>query len=352
MMTEAQRLRLTHLAAFAAVYLIWGSTYLAIRYAIETLPGFLMSGVRFAVAGLALYAFASWRGAARPTAGQWRAASVAALFLFVGGNGGVVFAQHWIPSGLAALMVGTEPLWVVVLLAFWGGGSERPTRRTLVALLVGFAGAAILARPQESIGLVGGDSGAVPVVALLAIVVAPLAWAVGSLYARDADMPENRSLGVAMQMIAGGVGLCVLGLFAGEAAEVDLGAVSGRSVLAFFYLIVFGSIIAFSAYSWLLRHTKATLVATYAYVNPVIAVFLGWLLAGEPIGLQTAVASVLIIGAVVLVGMEERSVRQRARLPILPVPVCCQEDTLGSPAEHQLLEHQLPSESLESAGGA
>lgn len=345
-MTEAQRLRLTHLAAFAAVYLIWGSTYLAIRYAIETLPGFLMSGVRFAIAGLALYAFASWRGAARPTAAQWRAAIVAALFLFVGGNGGVVFAQHWIPSGLAALMVGTEPLWVVVLLAFWGGGSERPTRRTLVALLVGFAGAAILARPQESIGLVGGDSGAVPVVAVLAIVIAPLAWAVGSLYARDADMPENRSLGVAMQMIAGGVGLCLLGLFAGEASAVDLGAVSSRSVLAFFYLIVFGSIVAFSAYSWLLRNTKATLVATYAYVNPVIAVFLGWLLAGEPIGLQTMVASILIIGAVVLVGMEERSTRRRARMPSLPVPVCCQEDQadqedpVGSPADPSFSEHQ------------
>ena len=327
-MTEAQRLRLTHVAAFAAVYLIWGSTYLAIRYAIETLPGFLMSGVRFAVAGLALYVVAGWRGAARPTAGQWKAAIIAALFLFVGGNGGVVFAQHWIPSGLAALMVGTEPLWVVVLLAFWGGGSERPTRKTLIALLVGFAGAAILARPQESIGLVG--EGSVPVVAILAIVLAPLSWAAGSLYSRDADMPENRSLGVAMQMIAGGVGLCLVGLVSGEAAAVDLGAISSRSVLAFFYLIVFGSIIAFSAYSWLLRNTKATLVATYAYVNPVIAVFLGWLLAGEPIGAQTAVASVLIIGAVVLVGMEERATRRRGRLPTPPVPVCCEEDTVSS----------------------
>ncbi|MDH3405105.1 MAG: EamA family transporter [Acidobacteriota bacterium] len=315
-MTEAQRLRLTHAAAFAAVYLIWGSTYLAIRFAIETLPGFLMAGVRFVAAGLALYAIAAWRGAARPTRAQWRSAAIAAAFLFVGGNGGVVFAQHWIPSGLAALIVAVEPLWVVVLLTFWGGGSERPSRRTVVALAIGFAGAAILARPQDSIGLVAGDAGRVPALALAAILVSPLAWAAGSLYARDADMPDNRSLGVAMQMIAGGVGLVLVGLAAGEAAEVDLAAASGRSLAALLYLVVFGSIIAFSAYSWLLRNTRATLVSTYAYVNPVIAVFLGWLLAGEPIGAATVVATALIIGAVVLVGMEAR--RSRRRLPPTP----------------------------------
>jgi len=307
-MTETERLRFTQIGAFAAVYLIWGSTYLAIQIAIETLPGLLMSGARAGIGGLVLYSIARWRGAPRPTAEQWRSASVIGLFLFLGGNGGVVLAEHWVPSGLAALFVGAEPLWVVLALAFWPGGSEKPRSRTIAALALGFLGVAALALSGESV-----DAGAIPLLPLVIIVLAPLAWAIGSLYSRGAKTPDSGFMAAGTQMITGGVALLVAGVLRGEVAQFDPSAVSGRSVAAWFYLLVLGSVVAFGAYSYLVRTTRPTLVATYAYVNPIVAVFLGWLIAGEAVTGMTLISSALIIGAVVLIGLEER----RRRLSLL-----------------------------------
>ena len=305
-MTEAQRLRFTHIAAFAAVYLIWGSTYLAIRIAIETLPGLLMSGVRAGIGGLVLYAIARYRGAGRPTAAHWRSATVIGLFLFLGGNGGVVLAEHWVPSGLAALFVGAEPLWVVLALAVWPGAAEKPEWRTLGALGLGFLGVTVLALSGQSI-----DAGAIPLLPLVIIILAPLAWAIGSLHSRRADTPRDGFQAAGMQMMAGGAALLVAGMLRGEAATFDPAAVSTRSLIAWVYLVVLGSIVAFGAYSYLLRTTRPTLVATYAYVNPIVAVFLGWLIAGEVVTGMTLIASTLIVGSVVLIGLEERRRRRR-----------------------------------------
>jgi drug/metabolite transporter (DMT)-like permease len=304
--TEAERLRWTQLAAFAAIYLIWGSTYLAIRIAIETLPGLLMAGARFMLGGLVLYGLARLRGAARPRPEHWRTAAVIGLFLFLGGNGGVVFAEHWVPSGLTALFVGVEPLWVVVALALWPRGAERPTPHTVVSLLVGFVGVALLALSGQSI-----DAGAIPVLPLIVVVLAPLSWAVGSVYSRGAATPDDPFLAAGMQMLSGGLALGAAGFATGEAAAFDPAAVTTRSLVAFAYLVVLGSIVAFTAYGYLVRTTKPTLVATYAYVNPIVAVFLGWLVADERVGATTLVASALIIGAVALIGLEARRLRRR-----------------------------------------
>lgn len=301
--------RVRQIIAFAAVYTVWGSTYLAIRFAIETLPGFIMAGVRFLTAGLVLYIWMRWRGAPAPTRRQWRSALLIGGLLLLGGNGAVVWAEQFVPSGLTALLVGTEPLWVAALLLL-GPGGERPSARTFGALLVGFSGAAILAAPAE---LVGGAPIYLP--GVLVIVLGAISWACGSLYARRADLPKSLALTTAMQMLCGGALLTITAVATGELRGFEPAAVSAKSLLALAYLIVFGALIAYSAYGWLLRNTEPTLVATYAYVNPVVAVFLGWLLAGEPLGPRTWVATPLIVGAVILVG------RARRRPPVAPPTV-------------------------------
>ncbi len=297
--------RTKQIAAFAAVYLIWGSTYLAILYAIETLPPWLMAGTRHLISGAVLYAWARWRGAAKPELRHWKPAAIIGALLLLCGNGSVVWAEQHIPSGLAALLIGTEPLWVVILMWLWPRG-ERPTFKVLGALVIGFCGAALLASPE---------AGATPspyyLLASLAIIFACLTWAGGSLYARHASFPQSPVLTTGMQMLCGGAFLIPVGLLAGEGAQLQLAEVSVRSWLAFAYLIVFGSMVAFSAYSWLVRTTEPTMVATYAYVNPVVAVFLGWFLADEPFGLRTLIATILIVTSVVLTTLVQN---QKARL--------------------------------------
>ncbi len=290
--------RLKALAAFAAVYLIWGSTYLAIRFAIETLPGFSMAGIRFVVAGAVLVAAAAISGAGRPTARHWANAALIGFLLLVCGNGSVVWAEQRVPSGLAALLIGTEPLFIASMLWFLPGG-DRPGRRTVLALLIGFAGAALLAlaAPAE-----GEAPLHLPSVAMLLF--ACVTWAAGSLYARKADAPSSALWGTGIQMLTGGAMLLLIALVTGEWRQIHPEAVSERSAMALLYLIVAGSIVGYTAYTWLVRNVRPTLVATYAYVNPVVAVLLGWAFAGEPIGPTTIFASVLIIGAVVLASMD------------------------------------------------
>lgn len=310
-MTESTKPSLLVLVlAFGIVYLIWGSTYLAIRYAIETLPGLTMAGARFLLAGGLLYAWARWRGATSPTLEQWRNAAIIGGLLLLGGNGLVVWAEHYVHSGWAALLVGTEPLWVVILLLL-APGSKRPDARTILAIGIGFAGVVVLTVP-------GGSSDGTPLYlpAVLALPMAALSWAAGSLYARKANLPRSAPLATATQMLAGGVLLLLTGAGVGEWRDIDPSTFSNASMIAFAYLVVFGSLIAFSAYAWLVRNVDPTLAATYAYVNPVVAVALGWWLADEPVGLRTVFAAILIVSAVILLSVRKQKRPGRARADV------------------------------------
>ncbi len=282
-------------AAFAAVYVVWGSTYLAILFAIETLPPFLMAGTRFLVSGAALYAWTRARGAPRPTRPNWRAAAVVGAFLLVGGNGGVAWAEQRVPSGLAALLIATVPLWMV-LLEWWRSGGVRPGWRTWAGIATGFLGLGILVGPAELLG-----GGAADGVGAAVLVAAAALWAVGSVYSKRAALPESPLQATGMEMLAGGALLVLLGSLVGEWGRVDPGAVSARSLLALAYLVVFGSGLGFTAYVWLLKHVEVAKVSTYAYVNPVVAVFLGWLLAGEVVTARTLVAAAVIVVAVAFI---------------------------------------------------
>ncbi|MCH9649487.1 MAG: drug/metabolite exporter YedA [Deltaproteobacteria bacterium] len=332
-------LGLTALLAFAAVYVIWGSTYLAIRIAIETLPALTMAGVRFLTAGSLLLAWVRWRdGGPWPALRQWRSAALLGLLLLVGGNGSVVLAEYHVPSGIAALIVGTEPLFIVLLLMFWRGG-ERPSRRTVVALLIGFAGAAILAAP-------GKDAlGTLHLPSVLLLFFACLTWAAGSLYARNADLPSSPLMGAAMQMLTGGSVLLVLGGSIGEWKDLQPSTFSLNSILALAYLIFFGAIVAYTAYNWLVRNVRPTLVATYAYVNPVVAVFLGWLIVSEPLSTRTFIAAALILGAVFIVGSERQSRKQVSREEASTPP----SDSTESPRETSPEEADLRKADLRKA---
>jgi drug/metabolite transporter (DMT)-like permease len=281
------------LIAFAAVYIIWGSTYLAIRFAIETLPPFLMVGSRFFVAGMAMYVWLRARGAEKPKAIHWRSAIILGTLMPVLGTGVVVWAEERVPSGIAALLVAIVPLWMV-LLQWWRPGGVRPNVWVIAGVVLGLAGLFLLVNP-------GGDSqeGNLAVEGLLLL--AALSWAVGSLYSRRAPQPEAQFIGTGMEMIAAGVILIAAGLVTGEASHLALAATSVKSWLSLLYLITFGSIIAYTAYVWLLSTVSATLVSTYAFVNPVVAVFLGWAFASEPLNARMIVAAAIIVGAVALI---------------------------------------------------
>lgn len=295
MKDSSKNLHMQIMMAFAAIYLIWGSTYLAIRFAIETIPPFLMAGIRFLAAGAVLYAWARRQGAEKPVPEHWRSALVIGVLLLLVGNGFVTWAELFVPSGIAALVVATTPLWIVLLDWIWQG-SARPSLRTLLGLLAGFAGIVILIGPYN---LLRGE-GLNPL-GLGALLLATAAWAAGSLYSRRAPLPSSPLLATGMQMLCGGGLLLVAGLLGGEAERFEVAAISQRSILSLLYLIVFGAIIGFTAFAWLLRVTTPARVATYAYVNPVIAIFLGWALAEEKLGGSSLLAAAVIVVAVVLI---------------------------------------------------
>ena len=286
--TDARR-RPAVWAALAAVYLIWGSTYLGIELATRTAPTLLVLSLRFLVAGALLYALVG-RGQ-RPTRRQWWSALIVGAGLLLAGNGGVGIGQQTIDTGTAALIVGSVPLWLALLDRVFLG--QRLSRVAVLGLAVGFAGVALLVIPS------GGNRDELG--GSLVVLVGSLCWAAASLYARRADVPERPLAGAAMQMLAGGVLLGIAGLAYGEADDVDLGAVSGETMLAFVYLVLFGSLVGFTAYTWLLRNAPISLVGTYAYVNPVVAVLLGTLLLDEPLEARTLVAGAVILAAVVLI---------------------------------------------------
>ncbi|MFP5286373.1 MAG: EamA family transporter [Thermoanaerobaculia bacterium] len=276
--------------ALGTVYVIWGSTYLAILFAIETLPPFWMAGVRFLTSGALVYGWARWRGAPRPERVHWRSAALIGGLLLAGGNGGVVWSEQRLDSGFAALLVSTVPLWMV-LFEWLRKEGTRPTLGVVAGLVLGFAGLVMLVRP-------GG--GRLDAVAIGILLLACVSWAWGSLRSRHVPLPESPILATGMEMLAGGALLMVIGLVTGEAGRLDLAGASLKSGLALGYLVVFGAL-GFTAYVWLLRVTSPALVSTYAYVNPVVAVFLGWALAGEPLTGRTLAAAAVILTGVALI---------------------------------------------------
>lgn len=294
------------LVAFAAVYLIWGSTYLAIRWAIDTMPTFLMAGARFLVAGAVLYVWGRLRGAPKPTPANWRDATLIGGLLLLGGNGGVVWAEQYVPSGLTALVVATEPLWVV-LLDWLRPRGTRPTGGEILGLVLGFGGVVLLIGPTN----VGGAH--VDPVGGLVLIGATLSWAVGSLYSRGAKLPRAPLLTTGMNMLAGGALLTLVGTMSGQWGGVDVAAISLKSWLSLLYLIAFGAIVGFTAYLWILREATLATASTYAYVNPVVAVFLGWALAAEAITPRIIVAASVIVGSVVIITLARTAAFRTAR---------------------------------------
>jgi drug/metabolite transporter (DMT)-like permease len=285
--------------AFAAIYLIWGSTYLAIRFAIESIPPYLMGGVRFLIAGGVLYAVLRWRGVRAPSRQQWRAALIVGGLLLWGGNGGVMIAEQYVPSSLAALIIAMVPLWMV-LLNWWWGDRMRPNAGTLLGVGLGLAGIVLIAAPGQAAA-----EGAVNPIGLLILVLASLSWSIGSLYSRKASLPANALLATSLEMLAGGALLLIAGLLLGQGAQLRFDHVNLLSLAALGYLIVFGSLIGFTAYVWLLKVSTPARVSTYAFVNPVVAVFLGWVFAGEELSLRVLAAAAVIIVAVMLITLNQ-----------------------------------------------
>lgn len=281
--------------AFAAVYIIWGSTYLGIAVGIESFPPLLLPAARHLLAGLILYPLLRWKTGIRPTPSQWRTAISTGLLLLLIGNGGVCLSERTVPSGVAALLVAMVSFWMV-LLDWLRPGGHRPAPRVVASLILGFGGLVLLVGPAHL-----GGSERVDPVGVAILVIASFAWAWGSIYSKHNDLPSSPLLGVAMQSLAGGTALWIVGLLAGEGRQLHLGAVSARSWMALAYLIVFGSGIGFTAYVYILKKSSAARVGTYAFVNPVVALFLGWLGAGETITLRTALAAAVILTAVLLV---------------------------------------------------
>ncbi len=286
--------------ALIAVYLTWGSTYLAIRFAVETLPPFLMAASRFIVSGAILFLWRHVAGDPLPKRVELRSTALIGLFLLVGGNGGISWAEQYVPSGVAALIVGSTPLWIVLLDALRPRG-KKPTLGVLVSILVGFLGIVILVAPTDANDLFHGLN---PIGSLV-LVLAALSWAIGSLIGRDAPLPSSPLMATAWEMLFGAVGLLALGTLTGELSQLDLQNASEKSLWGLAYLIVFGSLVGFTCYTWLLRVAPISLASTYAYVNPLIAVILGNLLAAEPLTLRVLIAALIILGSVVFVRVKQ-----------------------------------------------
>jgi len=288
--------------ALGALYIVWGSTYLAIRFAVETMPPFLMAGTRFLVSGLILLAWRIAAGDPKPTAKQLRSAVIVGLLLLLGGNGLVSWAEQHVASGIAALMVASIPLWIALIDAF-RKNSRRPDWKVALGLLMGFGGIALLVAsstgisPEDSLDLVG----------VLVLLLAALIWSYGSLYGRDADMPQSSLLGTSIEMLGGAAGLFLVGSITGEWQDLDLAGISRSSLIGLAYLVVFGSLVGFVAYSWLLRNAPIPLVSTYAYVNPVVAIFVGAWLASEPITPLILLSALIIIGSVVVINLSKQT---------------------------------------------
>jgi len=308
------------LAAFAALYLIWGSTYLGILFAIQSIPPFLMAGVRFFLAGVIMYAAARVQGAARPMHVTWRSALIVGGCLIFCGNGGVTISEKWVPSSLAALLVATVPIYIA-LLSWITGTAPRPKPIVWLGLAGGFVGVGILVGPTFTTN----SSHNHPAIGMSILLIASLIWSAGSLYSRKATNAPSPFLAAGQQMLCGGALLILLGLALGEQRGFDPRHMTWLSLGAFVYLVVIGALVGFPAYIFLLRHCDPAKVATYAYVNPIVAVLLGVGFAGETFTLRTVMAAALIIGSVALVITAEQQGKS-AVTSVAPSPVLAEAD--------------------------
>ena len=290
--------------AFFSVYVFWGMTYLAMRVAVVEIPPHLMAGARFLLAGLLLYGWERRRGEGPPSGEQWRAAAIIGAFLLVGGNATVAWAEERVPSGLAAVLIGVAPIWMVGI--EWARGGERPGLRVTAGLLLGLAGVALLVSQ--------GDSAAsrVDLIGAAMLILASASWAWGSVISKSAPLPKSPFLATSMEMITGGIMLFIIAGVAGQLNGFSLAGLSWQAWLAWVYLVVFGSLVGFTAYIWLLGHTSIAKAGTYAYVNPVVAVLLGWAILHEPITMTTVVATAVILLGVALVNLDWTSVRKKS----------------------------------------
>lgn len=303
-MNQQQRIKL--LAAFAAIYFIWGSTYLAIKYALETIPPFLMMGTRSLAAGAILYLWSRARGEEKLRKENVLPIVTIGILFFLVGHGLLAWAQQRIASGPAALLVASEPMWIALIEAFLVR-TDRASFKTIVGLAFGLLGLGLLLAPGQKLGAHDMD-----LVGALVILIGTLSWSVGAVYSRIAKLPKAPALTAGLQLIVGGILLVSTGLLLGEGSRLHLDALSLRSVFGWVYLVTFGSVVAFTAYVWLLRQVSATQVATHTFVNPVIAVFLGWAVAGEPLSPQTLAATIVIVISVSLVLGKKKASNQKS----------------------------------------
>ncbi|HVU09778.1 MAG TPA: EamA family transporter [Phototrophicaceae bacterium] len=284
------------LLAFAMIYTVWGSTYLAIHFAIQTIPPFMMTGTRFFAAGVILFSFAKLRGAAWPSLKQWRSAAIIGFFLFLVNNGSIVWSEgHGVPTGIAAVLIATLPMWMVLLLWLKPGG-KYPGGVVIAGIVIGFIGIILLADT---------DATTVNPVGVVALLIGSLAWAFGSLYSKSAPLPQSAAQANGMELLCGGTFQYILSILVGEPAALHVAQIAPLSLLGLGYLAIVSSVFTFSAYMWLIRVSKPAIVATYAYVNPVFAVLLGWLLAGEAVTPRTLIAAAIIIIAVIVVNVSQ-----------------------------------------------
>lgn len=302
-------MRLRIWIALLAIYLIWGSTYLAIRYAVESIPPFLMAGTRFLTAGIVLYTWRRLAGDPAPTARQWRSTAIIGLLLLLGGNGLVSWAEQTVPSGIAALLIGSIPLWMVLTESIRRGG-VKPGLSAVLGLITGFGGILVLIWP-----LLTGTSEHLNPLGVVALLFAAFSWAVGSVYSKSAELPPSSLMTTAAEMLTGSLGLYFIGALLGEWKMLDFATITARSWLGLAYLTVLGSLVGFVAYAWLLRHAPISLVATYAYVNPLVAILLGSLLAQESFSARILLAALIIIGSVVLINYSRQACRRVRRRP-------------------------------------
>lgn len=283
-------------AAFAAVYVVWGSTYLAIRFVVETMPPFTMAGARFLVAGLILFLWARLRGGASPSRRDWRIAAVTGVLLLLGGNGALVWAEQRVASGMAALLVATLPVWMVLIDWFRPGGT-RPRAGVFAGLALGVAGLVLL------VGRGVGEGAPVDALATVVLVFGTISWAAGSIYLRQQPTSSGGAFSNGMQMLAGGAALAFVGIASGELSGFDTATVTARSMASLAYLTFVGSLVGFTAYTYILKVSTPARVSTYAYVNPVVAMLLGWALADEPLTARTLVAAAVILSGVAVITM-------------------------------------------------
>lgn len=307
--------KLQILLAFAAIYVIWGSTYLGILYAIQSIPPFLMAGSRFLLAGIIMYGAARLRGAPAPEFGTWKSAVIIGGCLLLGGNGGVTLAEKWVPTGLAALLVATVPIYIA-LLGWITGLAPRPSPILWLGLIGGFIGVGVLVGPAFAAPAAGNHLA----LGMSILLIGSFLWSLGSLYSRRARSAPSLFIGAGQQMICGGALLFLAGLICGEPKQFVFGQITGLSWGAFIYLVLIGAVIGYTAYFYLLRHCDPAKVATYAYVNPVVAMLLGTAFAGETLTLRTLLGAGLIIGSVAIVIMAQQM--KTTAVPPITAPEC------------------------------